>query len=82
MVMPPSGDMVALSVQVASKDHRVFYVHRRNVSDVPPRFAYIEDRIGDLLNALGIVWSRSSVVFAVVEPVHCRLRGKLPWSDL
>ena len=82
MVVPPSGDMVALSVQVAGEDHRVFYVHRGKVSPEPPRFAYIEDRIGDLLKGLGLVWPRSSVVFAVVEPVHCRLRGKLPWSDL
>ena len=77
-----SGQLAAFSVRVAGEDHRVFYVHRGKVSDVPPRFAYIEDRIGDLLKALGIVWSRSTVVFRVIEPVQCRLRSTLSWSDL
>ena len=81
-MVSPSGEMAAFSVRVAGEDHRVFYVHRGKVSDVPPRFAYIEDRIGDLLKALGIVWSRSTVVFRVIEPVQCRLRSTLSWSDL
>ena len=77
-----SGQLAAFSVRVAGEDHRVFYVHRGKASDVRPRFAYIEDRIGDLLKAVGIVWSRSSVVFRVIEPAQCRLRSTLSWSDL
>jgi hypothetical protein len=81
-LLSPNGEMLSLFARTAGRDARVFYVYRGRITDAPPAFAYFQEKLADLMKAIGFRPRASSLVVAVSQPQRCRLEAALPWSEL
>jgi hypothetical protein len=81
-LLPLTAETASLFTRAAGPDSRVFYVNLGQISANPPRFAYLDAKIAELMTALGLRSRTSSPVIAVSQPRQCRLETTVPWSDL
>lgn len=82
VALPPSGDAVALLAETLGPGERLFYLHRGRIMDRPPRLAYLDAKLGAVLERSGIGSRRPAPVLAVIEPGACPAARAISWSEL
>jgi hypothetical protein len=81
-LLPPNGETAGLFAAAGGPDTRVFYVHRGQVFDYPPRLAYFQAKLARLAGSLAFSLQPDRPVVAIGQPESCRLEWALPWSEL
>jgi hypothetical protein len=81
-VLTPNGQDAGLVNDMVSKGERLLFVDHGTISETPPSYAPIQQKLGRLSQTLHLPFSFASPYLAIAAPAECHIETDVPWRSL
>jgi hypothetical protein len=81
-VLPSSGEATVLTKELLTTHARLFFVYDGVLTDAPPHYAYIKQKLGRLSESLHVSLFRRAPYLAVATSADCAPALSIPWQQL
>lgn len=81
-VLSPVGQDAGIVNDMAGEGERLLFVDQGVISETPPHYAPLRQKLGRLFQSVHLTFLRSSPYLAIAAPAGCPIETDVPWRVL